>query len=272
MVCWMIATVSVGYVSETPQFGDQVGALRDVPLFDFRQIIVSIQTAVFSTAFQFAVPVVASIARNKKMIKPIFRRAVSFVFISNLVLSILLAIYFGSQIADPSNTNWIDYHEGVSDESRAGWATFISQYIVIFAAVDGACVFPLIAISISEILLDFFYHSNDKAIEEIEHDWKRRIVFRLLASVPQTVGALFVNDLKFLSVYAGIFTLLSYTVLPLLLLIESRKRMEKEGLPVTTYYTLHYLATSDIAAWVLIALASLVAVGIIASQATGVIE
>ena len=39
MVLLMIGTVLVGYVSSVPQFGSQVGAVKDVPLADFTNLI-----------------------------------------------------------------------------------------------------------------------------------------------------------------------------------------------------------------------------------------
>lgn len=199
MVLLMIATTAVGYSSSTPQFGEQVGPVKDVPLADFSSLMILIQLCIFSTAFQFAVPGMSGVSRNKRVMLEIFGSAVSYIFITNMVLGLLLAIYFGSEhIAESSNLNWLDYHGGTWDgtdsiqDGRAGWASFISNYIVLFAALDGLAVYPLIAVSLGDILLGAYY--GEKA-QEYRHDWKRRSLFRILASLPQIVGAMFVRDL-----------------------------------------------------------------------------
>ena len=52
---------------------------------------------------------------------------------------------------------------------------------------------PLIAISLGDILMGAVY---EEGVHVIQRDyWKTRIAFRLLASVPQAIGALFVKDL-----------------------------------------------------------------------------
>lgn len=199
MVIFMIATVAVGYASSMPQFGTQAGPVQDVPLANFQNLIIVIQVCIFSTAFQFAVPGISGVTRNKKVLLEIFGSAVSYIFVTNVILGLLLAIYFGSkEIAESSNLNWLDYHGGTWDgtgsvkSGRAGWASFISNFIVLFAAIDGLAVFPLIAVSLGDILVGAFY---GKDAHEYRNEWKRRSAFRLLASIPQIVGALFVQDL-----------------------------------------------------------------------------
>jgi hypothetical protein len=197
MVLLMIATVAVGYASNVPQFGEQMGPEKNVPCADFSNLIVLIQVCIFSTAFQFAVPGLSGVSRNKKVMLEVFGSAVSYVFVTLVILCLMLAIFFGPQnIAKSSNINWIDYHggtwNGTGDFHRAPWASAISYYIVLFAAIDGLAVFPLIAVSLGDILLHAFYGEN---CHVYQHDWRRRILFRLLASIPQTIGAMFVSDL-----------------------------------------------------------------------------
>lgn len=199
MVLLMICTVAVGYASDTPQFANQVGPIKEIPLANFPNLMVLIQVCVFSTAFQFAVPGMSGVSRNKQVMLEIFGSAVSYILISNMILGLLLAIYFGSQdIAKSSNLNWLEYHGGTWDgtgrvqDGRAGWASFICNYIVVFAALDGLAIYPLIAVSLGDILLGAYY--GEKA-QEHHHDWKRRSFFRIISSVPQLIGAMFVRDL-----------------------------------------------------------------------------
>lgn len=200
MVILMICTVSVGYASDTPQFGTQVGAAQDVPLADFSSLIVLIQTCIFATAFQFAVPGMAGASFDKKIMLKVFGSAVSYIFATNMMVGLLLAIFFGRNgISESSNLNWLDYHGGTWDGSgsvgseRAGWANFIAKYVVLFAAMDGVAVFPLISVSLGDILLGFAFGEK---VHEYHDNWKWRTAFRLLASIPPTVLAMLVRDLS----------------------------------------------------------------------------
>jgi hypothetical protein len=63
---------------------------------------------------------------------------------------------------------------------------------VLFAAIDGVAVYPLMAISLGDILMGAVYAEK---FHEVKDDWRVRTFFRLLASIPQAIGALFVKDL-----------------------------------------------------------------------------
>ena len=268
MVTLMLLTTVVAYTSSTPQFGTQQGPANDVPLFNFRETVGTCVICVFSTAYQFSVPSLTNETRNKKKMTFVIRRSISFVFVSNLVLSLVLCIFFGMSINESSNLNWVDYHggtwngEGRIAENRALWSTFISKYIVLFAAIDGLAVYPLCCISLGEIMMGTIF---EETVHEIQtNSWKIRTAFRLLASVPQAIGALFVQDLGVvgelceslssselveitksvysisrsivdfsrlfrLASFAGCFTLLSYTVCPCLLNIFSTRKLDTEN-------------------------------------------
>jgi nucleoside recognition membrane protein YjiH len=77
-------------------------------------------------------------------------------------------------------------------------------------------------------------------VHEVELDWRIRTVFRLLGSIPQAIGAMFVSNLGVIAKYAGIFTVLSYTMRPFLLALSSQARMKKMNLPLTTHYSSHF--------------------------------
>jgi hypothetical protein len=77
-------------------------------------------------------------------------------------------------------------------------------------------------------------------VHEVELDWRIRTAFRFLGSIPQAIGAMFVSDLGVIAKYAGVFTVLSYTVCPSLLALSSRARMQKMNLPVRTHYSSHF--------------------------------
>jgi hypothetical protein len=255
MVLLMIGTLCTAFVdSSNSHFGEQIGAVADVPLADFSHTITIIQTAIFATAFQFSVPGMASVSANKKSMTSIFRNAVSFVYASNCVLAIMMAVYFGSSTASSSNLSWSVYHAG-----SQGWAKFVSGYVVLFAALDGLAVFPLVCVSLGDILLAGAF--GDKA-HIMEKDIKWRTLFRILAAFPQLVGAFFVSDLGVLAKYGGIFTLLSYTAAPAALYIASGRSMEESGLPSNTFYS-SKLFSHNWLAFTLLTLVGLIIVGVV---------
>jgi amino acid permease len=196
MLGLMIMTTAVAYVSTVPHFGEQAKPARDLPLADFSNIVLVLQTCIFSTAFQFAVPGLTAETKDKKAMLPIIKVSVGYIYATNLIISLLMAIYFGADTEKSSNLNWLNYHggtwDGSGDLTRAWWATGVSAYIVMFAALDGLAVYPLIAISLGDIIMGAYY---EDAVHEARKCWKRQVIFRLMASIPQAVGALFVQDL-----------------------------------------------------------------------------
>jgi hypothetical protein len=103
--------------------------------------------------------------------------------------------------------------------------------------IDGIAVYALIAISTGEILMGAVYGDR---VHEVELDWRIRTAFRLLGSIPQAIGAMYVSDLGVIAKYAGICTVLSYTVCPALLALSSRACMHKKNLPLTTDYSSYF--------------------------------
>jgi hypothetical protein len=87
----------------------------------------------------------------------------------------------------------------------------------------------------------------------------------LLGSIPQAIGAMFLSDLGVIAKYAGIFTVLSYTVCPSMLALSSHAAMKKKNLPLTTYYSLYF--SSYLWSYVLIFLSALVILGVALSAA-----
>lgn len=210
MVLFMIGTLIHAFANSDKMLFDNHPEGPDPPkLVRMSGLLTVIQLAVFSTAFQFSVPGISNITAVKKRHSHTFQYAILFIFVSNVLLSLLISIYFGPDGTDPSsNLNWVEYSGN----------TAVAKFIVLFAALDGLAVYPLMALSLGDILLHtFFSHRSAKEIDEILHqDWKTRTAFRLIASIPQAVAAIFMSDLPVLASLGVIFTLLSYTVCPCL--------------------------------------------------------
>lgn len=233
MVLCMLITIFAA-MGKT-HFGDVEGPVRDVPLADFRQIVPIIMTSIFSTAYQFSVPCIASSSQNIKKVPKVFQTATAFIYSSNVIVAIFVSLYFGRDGTLPSsNLLWNDYHGGNMNRDTPWWASAISGYVTLFAAIDGAAVYPLLAISLGDILMGTVYGDD---VHEAEGNWKIRIGFRLMGALPQAIGAFFVSDLSVIANFAGICTLLSYTTAPALLFLFSRRSAKNAEIPVDTHYS-----------------------------------
>jgi hypothetical protein len=137
------------------------------------------------------------------------------------VLALLTATYFGEETEASNNLNWLSFQKGKS-ATLSTFPRVISSYIVWMAAIDGLAVYPLNTIPLAEGLMGFWYGTHHRP-----EDWRSRGVFYVLSSLPQGVAALWIRDLGRIAQYAGIFTVLSYTVAPALLQVASQKRLQQ---------------------------------------------
>jgi hypothetical protein len=239
MVIMMVATVVVAYGADEPHFGSQVGPVNDIPLAKPSNIVQVTMTCIFASLFQCSVPTMADETRSKTGLTKVFGVASALSYVSNLLLGILFALFFGQDQPDSSNLNWVNYHGGTGEADPAAWATAISGFIVLSAAISVIPIYSLIALPTGGILMGAVYGDR---VHEAEQDWRIRTVFRLLASIPPAFGALFLSDFSVIAKYTGIFMILSFTVCPALLALSSRECMKKKNLPVTTYYSSHFSA------------------------------
>jgi hypothetical protein len=237
MVILMVGTVAAAYGADEPHFGSQVGPFSDIPLSKLSNIVQVTMTCVFACSIQALVPTMADETRSKTGLTQVFGAAAISSFVSNLLLGILFALFFGQDQPDSSNLNWVNYHGGTGEANPDAWATVVSGYIVLSAAISVAPLYSLVSITTGGTLMGYVYGDR---VHEVEQDWRIRTVFRLLASIPPAFGALFLSDFSVIAKYAGIFTILSFTVCPALLALSSRERMKKKNLPLTTYYSSYY--------------------------------
>lgn len=240
MVLCMVGTIFVARMGtvvgtvEQQYFGDQIGPADDVPMADFRGIIPIIMTCIFSTPYQFSVPNVAASAKNIKKVPKVFQTAAGFIYITNIAVAIFISMYFGRNGTLPSsNLLWNNYHGGNTEDSQ-WWASIISRFVTLFAAIDGMAVYPMLVIALGDILMGTVYGDDVHAAEK---NWKIRLSFRFLGAFPQAIGALFISDLSSIASFAGVCTLLSYTTAPAMLFLHSRRRVRAAKLPTQTYYS-----------------------------------
>jgi hypothetical protein len=238
MVILMVGTLAIAYGSDVPHFGSQVGPVNGISLAKPSNIIQVTMTCIFASIMQFAVPTIADETRNKTGLSRVFGIATTLSCISNLLLGILLAIFFGQDQPDTVNLNWVNYHGGTGEADPAAWATAISGYTVLSAAIHCVPQYALVAMSTGGILMGAFYGDR---VHEVEQDWKIRTAFRLLASAPPAFGALALSDFSVIAKYTGIFLILSFTVCPALLALSSHACIKKKKiLPLTTFYSSYF--------------------------------
>jgi hypothetical protein len=160
------------------------------------------QVCIFATAFQYSVPVIAEALANKPNLRRVYGGSSAFICGSVLILSVILASYFGSDLMEKSsNVNWSVYHGGTGsfDEESgdfvgvAWWAILVAKFVTVYPAVDGISNFVLCAIAIGEITTGAWYGD---LVHSLEPSWKRRLCFRLVGAIPPLVGAVFINDLS----------------------------------------------------------------------------
>lgn len=268
MVMMMIVTLVMAYSNPNEAYFEsrplgaalQSGIGGGFPTFG--SLIGALQTCVFATAFQFSIPGVAHVSAERKQISWSVRCAVGFAFCSNLTVALLVAYYFGGVCEESNNLNWLGFH-GRADSTGA---QIVSYYVVLMAAVDGLAVYPLNAIPLGEGLMAAI-HGEHVDVALAQRKWLR-VFYRVLASLPQGIGALWIHDLGSLAKYAGVFTLLSYTICPAFLYIRSGKMMKERGLPTDTYYS-HSFMSHPATAYTLIAASLLLIIGVVIDAARG---
>jgi hypothetical protein len=237
MVILMVGTVAAAYAADEPHFGSQVGPVNGVSLAKPSTIVQVSMTCVFASLLQFSVPTMADETRSKTGLTQVFGVASALSYVSNLFLGILFALFFGPDQPDSSNLNWVNYHGGTGEANPAAWATAISGFIVLSAAISVVPVYSLIALPTAGILMGVVYGDR---VHKVEKDWRIRTAFRLLASIPPAFGALVLSDFSVIAKYTGVFTILSFTVCPSLLALSSRACMKEKNLPLTTYYSSYF--------------------------------
>jgi hypothetical protein len=237
MVILMIGTVAAAYGADEPHFGSQVGPVSDISLAEPSNIVQVTMTCIFACIMQFIVPTMADGCSSKTELSQVFGISATLSYVSNLLLGILLALFFGQDQPDSANLNWVNYHGGTGEADPAAWATAISGYIVLSTAVHFIAQYPLLVLPTGGVIMGAIYGDR---VHVVEKDWRIRTAFWLLASIPPAFGALVVSDFSVIAKYTGIFSILSYTVCPALLALRSHACMKEKNLPLTTFYSSYF--------------------------------
>jgi hypothetical protein len=168
-------------------------------------------------------------------------------FAAYTLIGVTLSTYFGSSVLSSSNLNWADFYH----KNESSIVSLLSNYIILFPAVDVMSAFPLSAITLGNNLHAF--STSLKPVESASHgsDRCRIIWFRCLATIPPVLGACFVRDLGVITKYTGITGFAIIFFYPVLLSCRSQSSLMARGLDPCTYYTC--ALTSDPCKWLLVA-------------------
>ena len=150
-----------------------------------------------------AIPGLSDPVANKKALGTIFRFTSVFTSFAYSVIGIVMGSAFGKGIQESSNLNWKGFGRSKNEEDGdSSWlAEMAAFYIILFPALDVLSAFPLNAITLGNNMFGAYY--GDK-VHEVEHTNRgAKITFRLLASVPPVIGALFVRELGEITDYVG---------------------------------------------------------------------
>ncbi|RHZ04211.1 hypothetical protein DYB31_004653 [Aphanomyces astaci] len=132
-----------------------------------------------------------------------------------LALSLSCCYYFGPKISSSVNLNWASFSWGVDGDVPL-WGRFLSFLVVLFPALDTLSVFPLIAITLGDNLAA----SLKGRLVWLSH---KRLLCRLVASLPPLVVAVVVTDLSVTLQFSGIFGIYVAFITPALLQLFSRR-------------------------------------------------
>lgn len=260
MVTLMVITVillpdEIESDSDSTSTPYEIDTKMGTPLFHLARLYHTVPIIVYAFIFHHSIPGLSSPVADKRKLKYIFRSTLVISALGYTFVGLCVGIHFGSNVYQSANLNWKDFRGGTGemivnydDEGNivdhtwiniAWWAKAISFFIVSFPALDAISIFPLGAITLGNNLLDAFYCSDRQALLE---NTRLRTKFRLIASIPPIICALFVRKLGIITDYAGAVGFVMAFSYPALLYLSSKKRIDgifhtvkgKNG--IQTYY------------------------------------
>mmetsp|Transcript_19661 Transcript_19661/g.27643 ORF Transcript_19661/g.27643 Transcript_19661/m.27643 type:complete len:581 (+) Transcript_19661:20-1762(+) len=260
MIFTVIYAMSIG--DDATSFSDMGSHVREhseLPLVDFKNFHQMLAVLVYLALFHNGIPVLAQPVADKTKLSSIMMWAIAIVGGSCWVLGIVVAFYFGPHIATSENINWNTYVGGtgravyLDDDKQAyewigvkWWAFAIRVFIVCVPALN-ILSHPSYAIVLGNNLLVGIGGSP-----EIIHSNKWKVFFRLWATIPPIIGAMFVKDIGIIASYAGVLSQVTAITFPSILFIRSKQMVDEKLGPKETYYD--GLGSSTSVAWVIFVL------------------
>mmetsp|Transcript_8511 Transcript_8511/g.8625 ORF Transcript_8511/g.8625 Transcript_8511/m.8625 type:complete len:482 (+) Transcript_8511:100-1545(+) len=236
MVILMVVTTAAAHLTGLNPF-DLADAPTgtDVPKSDMNHSLVNpsrlyllIPIAFYANIFHHSIPALSEPVRDKSQLGAIYATTLVLCFFAYSAISILIATFFGSDTKSSSNLNWETYAEGTVVGGM------ISFFIVLFPALDVASAFPLNAITLGNNLMSFYYREQMHFVEGFRLN---RVRFRVIASLPSVIAALFITDISMITNYTGLTGFVMALIFPALLSFYSRRKLLQLGLPTNTRYS-----------------------------------
>jgi hypothetical protein len=212
VVLMMTGTVLAGYscTGGTVFAGEPVDYRASTPLFDTNGLATVMPVSIYAFIFHHSVPILSQPVKDKRSLPTVFRYAFLIVGGAYVSLGLILAVYFGEDVAGQCNLKWRDYvgcvaphpdGSAITVADQTPLAKVVSFVILIFPALDVLSAYPLNAVTLGNNLLSACYGHVDSA-EEREAGKEaaqrgrfacsrftlRRVAFRLLAAVPPIVA------------------------------------------------------------------------------------
>jgi len=216
-----------------------------VPLMNVRGLSKLLPIICYGVMFHQSIPGLSHPVTQKKHLSGIFRAAIVSSSLIYGLAGIVLAYVFGRDIQESVNLNWNYFHAGTGSVEilqdntiqivgAAWWAKAISVFVVCFPAVNVLSGFPLNAITLGDNLLGSYF---GKQAHEAQNNRWIVSTFRLIASVPPIILAIFVRQLGTITDYAGTTGFMLAFTFPAFLYWKSREKARELGFSVKTRYS-----------------------------------
>lgn len=228
-------------------------SFEGIPLVNWSAFGMIFTTAIFSQLFQHSVPgLIRPLSNeNKKYVPVIFRYALLTTASIYIVTGTLCVLYFGQDIKQAINLNFIDFDWGINAKNNmiASWILrLLSMIVVLFPVLDTLSVFPLIAITLGNnlnssfpqlyTLVKGFCDSQErddtsptptKSTPSPNHGHEAQkittILWRLIAAVPPVLCSILVKNLIFSLQLAGLCGIIVALIIPSLLFQQIQYRI-----------------------------------------------
>jgi len=265
----MFITVIIGLTSPASPHHD----MEKPPLFRWSGFAQIFTTSAIALSFHFTVPDIIKPVRNKTYLREMTSSALVVASVFYLLMGILCSLYFGSSVDPLVTLNWRTYSGfdggwGVAVDGRPWWAIAIQLVVMFFPILDMLSVFPLVAVTLGDNLVQFVPKHNIFKIQCLtglapQKKYQRKlttILFRLIASIPPILCAAGVGQLNTIFGFTGLFSLFLTFILPPILHYQSKNFCLNEwgSLAWQTPYTMHISKNGYVVATLLFGLIAIV--------------
>lgn len=197
-----------------------------IPLWDVGGLYVFLPIACYAFIYHHSIAGLSHPVRDKTLLGSIFLTTFLICAVAYGAIAVLVASYFGPDMAQSSNLEWQDYGAG----KGSGFERALAFYILLFPALDVASAFPLNAITLGNNMIAM----RDKTKPSLGGGARpaaggRRLVvaFRLLAAVPPIIAGFFVRELGKISEWCGTVGIIITLVFPAILNLKSRQVLKE---------------------------------------------